>query len=104
MGFSIRKALRKLDTGARRALAAADDLRRGDVGGATQRLKQAAGVAHTFAQSTFEQARRDVRNVHRAHVDVFLATVKTPPPRDPLHDERFTTLPVPSTASNVEPA
>lgn len=70
MGFSLKKALRKLDTGARRTLSGLDDARRGDVKGAKDNFKQARGIAADFAKSAFEQAGRDVRNVHRAHVSV----------------------------------
>lgn len=70
MGFSLRKTLRKLDTGARRTMSGLDDLRRGDVKGAASNFKQASGIAKDFAKSTFEQAGRDVRNLHRAHVKV----------------------------------
>lgn len=70
MGFSLKKALRKLDTGARRTMSGLDDARRGDVKGAAKNFKEAGSIAKDFGTSAFEQSGRDVRTVAKAHTQV----------------------------------
>lgn len=70
MGFSIKKAFKAVKSVAK----GLDDLRRGDVKGAASELKASVSVANELTKSAFEQAKRDVRNVHKANVAVGKAT------------------------------